>query len=281
MKIAVTGATGFIGQHLIAELEKQSVEIVAVVRPNHPKIKRPFLKTAQVVQFDLHQAPTDAFKLIGCPDAVIHLAWEGLPNYDSLHHFESELPSHYQFLKNLVHSGLKQIIVTGTCFEYGMQSGLLHEDLETQPNNPYGFAKDALRRQLEYLKVDYPYKLTWARLFYLYGDGQAKNSLYPQLQKAVERGDKVFNMSKGEQLRDYLPINEVVKTLAKITKKKQDTGILNICSGKPISIRGLVEDWILENNWKIELNLGYYPYSDIEPLAFWGSRCKLDKFLIN
>jgi dTDP-6-deoxy-L-talose 4-dehydrogenase (NAD+) len=60
---------------------------------------------------------------------------------------------------------------------------------------------------------------------------------------------------------------------------RADIGVLNLCSGKPISVRKLVEDWIDENNWNINLNLGHYPYTDYEPLAFWGDRRKLDNFL--
>ena len=51
---------------------------------------------------------------------------------------------------------------------------------------------------------------------------------------------------------------------------QHDIGAVNICSGKPISVRRLVEQWLDENNYKIELNLGHYPYPDYEPMAFWG-----------
>jgi dTDP-6-deoxy-L-talose 4-dehydrogenase (NAD+) len=160
-----------------------------------------------------------------------------------------------------------------------MQSGPLSEDLETRPSNPYGFAKDMLRRQLEYLQQVQPVNLTWARLFYLYGEGQAENSLLPQLRKAVERGDTVFNMSGGEQLRDYLPVTEVAKCLVALTMTDQDHGIVNICSGKPVSVRKLVEGWIKGNSWPVNLNLGYYPYPDYEPMAFWGCAKKLSMII--
>jgi len=54
---------------------------------------------------------------------------------------------------------------------------------------------------------------------------------------------------------------------------------LNICSGKPISVRQLVEKNILEAKAKIKLNLGYYPYANYEPMAFWGDATKLQKVL--
>lgn len=273
MKIAVTGATGFIGKHVLAELERHDVEVVSIVRSSSSKVIES--TKARVVQVDMYKAPTNMFELMGHPDALIHLAWNGLPNYKSLHHFETELPAQFRFLKALIESGLSSLVVAGTCFEYGMQSGVLNETLETRPSNPYGFAKDMLRRQLGYLKQTNPFALTWARLFYLYGEGQADSSLLPQLKKAVERGDKVFNMSGGEQLRDYFPVSEIAKRLVALALVSKDVGAINVCSGQPISVRRLVESWIKENDWTISLNLGYYAYPDYEPMAFWGDAQKL------
>lgn len=277
MKVAVTGATGFIGRHVLAELEARSVETIALARSATAKPMGH--SSSRVVQLDLHDAPLNAFELIGCPDVLIHLAWSGLPNYKSLHHFEQELPAQYRFLKGLVESGVQNIVVAGTCFEYGMQSGALSEDVAPHPSNPYGFAKDALRCQLEYLKSALPFDLTWARLFYLYGEGQAESSLLPQLRQAAERGDPVFNMSGGEQLRDYLPVTEVARSLVSLALAKKDMGVVNVCSGTPISVRKLVEDLIKENGWSITLNLGHYPYPDYEPMAFWGDSRKLSTFI--
>lgn len=277
MKVAVSGATGFIGRHVLAELESRSAEAIALVRPTSEKpIER---SNCRVVELDLHEAPSNSFELMGRPDVLIHLAWSGLPNYNSLHHFEQELPAQYRFLKSLVESGLQNIVVAGTCFEYGMQSGPLSEDVAPHPSNPYGFAKNALRCQLEYLKSAHLFHLTWARLFYLYGKGQAESSLLPQLMKADERGDPVFNMSGGEQLRDYLPVTEVARALVSLASANKDMGAVNVCSGTPISVRKLVEGWIKENGWSITLNLGHYPYPDYEPMAFWGDRRKLDSLL--
>ncbi len=280
MKIAVTGATGFIGRHVLNELARQGVESIAVVRPaRSPADGLLALPCAGVVHIDIRNPPANAYDLLGRPDALIHLAWGGLPNYRSLHHFEQELPAHYRFLKALVESGLGNLQVVGTCFEYGMQSGPLGEDLATRPSNPYGFAKDSLRRQLEYLQTATPFNLVWSRLFYLHGEGQAANSLLPQLGKAVARGDKFFDMSGGEQLRDYLPVTEVARCLVALALRQSDIGLVNVCSGQPVSVRRLVEDWIAENGGSIKLNLGRYPYPDYEPMAFWGDRRKLDRLL--
>jgi nucleoside-diphosphate-sugar epimerase len=277
MKVAVTGSTGFIGRHVMAALSERSVDIVPMIRWS-PTQHTP---TRQgTVKLDVHHPSPDAFELLGSPDVLVHLAWEGLPNYRSLHHFEKELPAHYRFLRSLVLSGLKSVVAIGTCFEYGMQSGPLSEELETHPTNSYGFAKDTLRRQLQYLRAVHPFALTWVRLFYVYGDEQPQTSLFAQLKHAVTEGYKTFNMSEGEQLRDYLPVREAAACIVALALADTDVGVVNVCSGKPISVRSLVERWIAQNCWSIDVKRGALAYPDYEPLAFWGTRNKLDQYLV-
>jgi hypothetical protein len=61
--------------------------------------------------------------------------------------------------------------------------------------------------------------------------------------------------------------------------QRADRGVVNVCSGRPVSVRKLVENWIQENGWKIMLNPGRHPYPDYEPMAFWGDRKKLEDLL--
>lgn len=277
MKVAVTGASGFIGRYVLAELLKRQVEVVAATRnANNLDVWR---DQVEIVEMDLGGASAKELDRIAHTDVLIHLAWDGLPNYGSRHHFESELPRQYGFLKSLVERGLPALLVAGTCFEYGMQSGALSEASPTLPSNAYGFAKDSLRRQLEFLGRDFPTAMTWARLFYTYGDGQPATSLYSQLRAAVSRGDKVFDMSGGEQLRDYLPVAELARLLVALSMRRKNSGVVNVCAGQPVSVRRLVEGWVMDNALGIQLNLGKYSYPDYEPLAFWGGRNKLDYLL--
>jgi nucleoside-diphosphate-sugar epimerase len=220
---------------------------------------------------DLHQvqAPPSALSAV---DVVLHLAWPGLPNYKSLFHFETNLPADYRFLKWLIERGVRRVVVAGTCLEYGMRSGCLTPDLPSNPTNPYALAKDTLRKFLQSLQQQRDFELRWARLFYMYGEGQHPNSLLSQLDRAIDNGDAVFNMSKGEQLRDYLPISEMAALLVTLAEGQFGSGIFNCCSGVPISVRSLVEQHIKRRNALIALNLGHYPYIDYEPMAFWGSR---------
>ena len=277
MKIAVTGASGFVGRHVLAELARRDLSATVLLRPTSAVPE--WVQRHRVVRLDIADVDSNAFELAGRPDVLIHLAWGGLPNYKSLHHFEQELPVQYRFLKAMVSAGLRHLVVSGTCFEYGMQSGPLSEDMPAVPSNPYGLAKDTLRRQLQYLQSEQPFALTWARLFYLHGECQAPNSLLPLLQRAVERGDTTFPMSGGEQLRDYLSAAEVAQHLVTLALARSDCGVVNLCSGKPISVRALVEGWIAQNRWSITPAMGHYPYPDHEPMAFWGDRRKLERCL--
>ncbi|WBY07960.1 NAD(P)-dependent oxidoreductase [Sphingomonas sp. 7/4-4] len=194
MKVAVTGAGGFVGGHVLRALEQvDGCEVVAVVRPATKDIR--LTPNAREMRFDLGDTTDDVFDRLGRPDVLIHLAWGGLPNYMSLHHFEDELPAQYRFLSTMVAGGLGAALVTGTCFEYGMANGALTEDMTPAPANPYSFAKVALLRQLEFLQAKIPFALTWARLFYMWGPGQAPTSIYPLLAAAAARNDAVFPMS--------------------------------------------------------------------------------------
>jgi dTDP-6-deoxy-L-talose 4-dehydrogenase (NAD+) len=204
-----------------------------------------------------------------------------LPRYKGLFHFEKNLFSSYAFIKGMIFSGLTDVTILGTCFEYGLRDGKLSEDMVSMPANPYALAKDTLRKFLEELKNHFSFNLKWIRLFYLFGEGQGRNSILEQLKASLANKEKVFNMSGGEQLRDYLPVEKVAEYIAKISFMNHETGIINCCSGKPISIRKLVEEYLKAHNQHIELNLGHYPYHPFEPMAFWGSTEKLFSILKN
>lgn len=280
-KVLVTGATGFIGNYVIAQLLKHNCEVIATSLSAEKAKTFAWYNKVTYVPFDIRafNANTNYAAYFSNPTAVIHLAWEGLPNYKSLFHFEDNLPVHYALLKNLVINGINDITVTGTCFEYGMKDGQLTENMPAEPTNAYALAKDTLRRFMQELQKKQPFNLKWVRLFYMYGSGQNPNSLLSQLEKAVKAGDTVFNMSGGEQVRDYLPVEKVAENIVSIALQNSVTGIINCCSNKPVTVKQFVTDYIEYKNLQIQLNLGYYPYADYEPMAFWGDDTKLKTIL--
>ena len=281
-KILVTGATGFIGNHVIASLLQHNCEVVATSSNGEKAKNAPWYKDVNYIPFNLEHVKDNVNypAYFSYPQAMIHLAWEGLPNYKDPFHFEVNLPRHYTFLKNFVSYGLTDITVTGTCLEYGLQEGNLTESMETFPSNWYAIAKDTLRRRLQQLKKEESFDLKWIRLFYMFGSGQNMNSLLSQLDKALLNGEQEFNMSGGEQERDYLPVEKVAEYIAQIALQNNVTGIINCCSGVTITVKAFVENYLSKINRHIKLNLGYYPYTDYEPMSFWGDNKKL-KAIIN
>jgi nucleoside-diphosphate-sugar epimerase len=277
MKVAISGASGQLGLYVVEALEIFDIEIILMARESSVFPKK-FEKYKKIV-IDIHNCSSDVFLQLYKPDLLIHLAWHGLPNYNDESHLSFEMPMQFKFLKAMIEGGLKNLFVTGTCFEYGFHSGCLSETLNTDPVNIYAKAKKELYSKLELLKNTTNYNLTWARLFYLYGDDQRPSSIYPQLKKAVENRNEFFNMSAGDQIRDYLPLTDAANYIVSLALLCSNSGIVNICSGVPIKLRILVEKWIKENNWEIKLNLGYYPYLDYEPMNFWGDKKKLDSLL--
>lgn len=281
MNILVTGATGFIGRYLVQTLLDQGHAVTALARDPELAQGLPWFDRVRFVPHDVGQPLANPRSLLGLSDLVIHLAWSDLTDYRSLAHIERTLPAHYAFLKALVEAGAPRLLVTGTCFEYGLQSGALHEELDCRPTIPYAIAKDTLRRFLEALRQVHPFRLQWARLFYSYGEGQKSNSLLALLDRAIAAGEPVFNMSGGEQLRDFQPVEYLAAQLALVAQAEGFEGAINICSGTPISVRRLAEEHIARREACVRLNLGYYPYPAHEPMAYWGDAGKLETLARN
>jgi nucleoside-diphosphate-sugar epimerase len=271
-RVAVVGASGFVGRYVVRSLQNQGALVVATARD--PSRLARFDASVEKIALDT-AAPVGAYDLLGRPDTIVHLAWDGLPNYKSLHHIERELPVQYAFLRQAVLDGASDIVVAGTCLEYGLQSGEKSELDPPVPTTAYALAKHMLHRQLQLLQEQSPFGLSWCRLFYLYGEDQAPTSLWSSLHAAIRRNDASFNMSAGEQLRDFLPVQHAADLLAALALNHRDVGTINICSGRGKSVRALVEEWIAASGSQIRPNLGHYPYPDYEPLAFWGNADKL------
>ena len=279
MKIAITGATGFIGQHVRNVLAKTDNDVVLVVR----HVERVGDKSAreEIVAADLSQARTDWFELFGRPDVVLHLAWGGLPNYMDCYHVDVELPTQLRFLTALIKSGLKKLVVTGTCYEYGLSSGALSEDQETNPNTPYGIAKDRLRKELFELRSTQHFDLTWARIFYPYGEGQSERSIYSQLTRAISNNEKEFAIGSGTQMLDFIQVTTVAKALLAFVTEIKGIGLINVGSGDPQTVIEFVERLICRFESNIVPKVGVINDREYESISFWSDNNLLDSLALS
>jgi dTDP-6-deoxy-L-talose 4-dehydrogenase (NAD+) len=147
--------------------------------------------------------------------------------------------------------------------------GPVHASDTPRPNNSYGIAKHLLHQLLRAAQRHLAFELVWARLFYLYGAGDDPRSLLATFDRALENGDQSFNMSYGEQLYDFSPVEHGADQIVALITFPN--GIYNVCSGKPISLRRLLELRMREKQRHIELNLGFYPYRAHDSIALWGA----------
>ena len=145
MRVLVTGATGFVAGHLIPRLIEKGYGVVAVARSGEKIQNAPWFSSIEFIAADIHKCDIDLLFKSGIPDSVIHLAWADLDNYKSTLHIEKSLPCDIRFLRALVNRGVSQMMVTGTCLEYGMVDGKLSENMPATPIVPYAIAKNALK----------------------------------------------------------------------------------------------------------------------------------------
>lgn len=270
MKILITGASGFIGRHLVEHAQAAGHEVigVALAQPDEP-----FAAEIEFIATDIFTPGAAA--TLPVADVLVHLAWQRIPEGQSPVHMEICLPQSLTYLKETCAAGLRHLLVVGTCFEYGQQrEGMLSENDEAAPECLYSQAKHQLHRELVQGVPD-DLCLHWARLFYTYGPHQHQRCLLPLLEAAIARGDTTFPMSPGQQERDYIHVHDIAAQLLALTQAPEQPGTYNICSGKPTKVIDLVRRRCTELNSEIELDTTAYPYRAGEVMSNWGDKQRI------
>lgn len=266
-RVLVTGATGYIGGHVVNALHRDGAEVVAVARRDG---KRPADSLpVGVVEADIFSDPDLLFREIGRVDACVHLAWEAGFVHNSPVHMQ-RLSDHVRFLESAVRAGVPQLTVLGTMHEVGYHQGVVTAETPTRPQSQYGVAKNALRQSLEISLASSPVAFQWLRCFYIYGDDLMNNSVFTKIAAAARAGQRTFPFTSGTNEYDFIHVRELALQIAAVVQRPDVTGIVNCCSGEPRTLGAQVEEYIRDNGFDIRLEYGAFPDRDYDSPAIWG-----------
>jgi nucleoside-diphosphate-sugar epimerase len=270
-RMLVTGAGGYIGRHVVRALLDRGHEVTATVRPGSRADVDP---RARIVQVDVLNPDLDLSALgAEAPDVVIHLAWQDGFSHNAPSHLE-QLSSHFRLLDRLVDWGVTRVAVLGTMHEVGYWEGPIDESTPTNPLTLYGVAKDALRRACE-IRFRDRVELQWLRCYYIYGDDRNNQSIFTRLLEAVDRGQETFPFTSGTNRYDFIDVSDLGAQIAVVSAQSEVTGVINCCSGIPVSLGEQVESFIAQHDLPIRLEYGAFPDRPYDSPGVWGDATRI------
>ncbi len=276
MKILLTGANGYIGSKVCKYLCDHYYEVIAVDLCSTHIDSR-----ARFINFDIFNLEDkDLFSFFDEPDVCLHLAWRDGFKHNSNKHI-LDLSSHFKFLENLVKNGLKNLAIMGTMHEVGYREGAVDENTPCKPTNYYGISKNCLRECTKLLCEEYNCSWKWLRAFYIYGNDDYGASVFCKIRKAFEDGTKEFSLTSGTNKFDFIDIDELSELISLSIVQNQINGIINVSSGKPISLKDQILMYVKINNIKLKLNWGFYPERESESPCIYGDNTKISEIIKN
>ena len=274
MKILVTGADGYIGRHIVNNLLDLGHEVIAVDIHTDDINDKAEKKKLNLFTADL----TNVYTSLGSPDVCLHMAWRDGFVHNSVNHI-GDLSSHYKFLVALMEQGLKHLAVMGTMHEVGYWEGKIDENTPCNPISMYGIAKDALRRSMIAYCKSNSILLQWLRGFYILGDDKKNHSIFSKLLQADEQGQELFPFTTGKTKYDFINVDELVEQISKAVTQTDVTGIINCCSGNPMTLPERVENFIKDHKLKIRLNYGVFPDRPYDSPIIFGDDKKIKQIM--
>lgn len=270
MKILVTGANGYIGSHVVSALLDKGCGVVACDIETNNIDKR-----AQTLKMNLFSKDySNIYTRMGKPDACVHLAWRNgfVHNADTQ---MGDLSAHYKFLLALMEQGLKHITVMSSMHEVGYWEGKIDENTPCNPLSQYGIAKNALRQSLTLYCKQNNITFQWLRGFYILGDDAKNHSIFTKICQAAKEGKKTFPFTSGKTKYDFLHIDELAQQISSVVMQDKINGIINCCSGEPISLAEQVEKFIKEHGFEIKLEYGAFPDRPYDSPIIFGDNQKI------
>jgi GDP-4-dehydro-6-deoxy-D-mannose reductase len=246
-KILVTGANGFAGQHVVAELVNSGYEVVAIGGSQAADIK----ETSGISYMTLDLTDRAETEKINFNEVmgVVHLA--GMTSVGA----SFDQPMQYMMINigiviNLFESALKQgarprflIVSSGTLYD-PKASQPLTETSPVLPNSPYAVSKIGKEQMAQYYATR-GFETVIARPFNHIGPGQGPGFIVPDFAKqivAIEKGTK-DSMVVGnlDAKRDYTDVRDIARAYRLLLEKGKSGEAYNICSGNPISGHEILE----------------------------------------
>ena len=275
MRILITGANGYVGSHVVKRLLDMEHDVIAC------DIQSNFIDNrATIIDVNIFEEQGNLFEIFLKPDVCLHLAWRN----GFVHNAPAQigdLSTHYRFLTNLIDGGLKHLAVMGSMHEVGYWEGKIDENTPCNPLSQYGIAKDALRRSMTLYCKGQNVTLQWLRGYYIYGDDQRNHSIFTKLQEADNKGQEWFPFTTGKTKYDFITVEDFATQIACAITQDEITGIINCCSGDPISLADKIEGYIKENNLKIKLDYGKYPDRPYDSPIIYGDASKIKQIMKN
>jgi len=284
VKVFVTGINGFIGSHLGTRLLKEGARVFGLVRRGADLWRIAGInEEIALVTGDLRDRDgiRRALREIK-PEVIFHLA--GL--VDVSRSFDLidgmvEINVHgtmavIRALKNLEY---RCFINTGASEEYGNGPAPFREDQTPAPVSPYSAAKACATTICQMLYKGLGLPLLTLRPFNTYGPKQTNDMLIPYSIRKVLAGEPI-KMTKGEQTRDFVFVDDVVEAFILAAQKKEALGeIINIGTGEEHRIRDVVEKIVKMARSTSRVEFGALPYRAGEAMRFFSDSSKAQRLL--
>lgn len=272
--IAITGANGFVGRHVLNHLLRENHNIKILVRKS--KIRNQYQPNIKVIELNdlFHEKAETLKQILKGVEILIHLAWYTEPNQYLTSPLNIDcLTGTLNLAKAFVEAGGRRFIGIGTCFEYDTDQCLLSINTPLNPKSIYAASKASAFQLLTQIFSVSGVEFSWCRLFYLYGDGEDTRRLVAYIKQKLSIGETV-ELTSGNQIRDFLDVQDAAKMIVEESLGSLQ-GPINICSGIPITIRQIAENIADHFGRRDLLKFGARPDNLIDPPCVVGVKGRL------
>lgn len=246
VKVLVTGAGGFVGANLAANLAGAGHEVVAWVRPGSPTWRLDHLQsTLKVAAVDLlDDGEIDAGVRSVRPDWIFHLAAHGAYSWqrDAERIMQTNLVATVRLLAACQRHGFSAFVNAGSSSEYGFQDHAPREDELPEPNSDYAVMKAAATLHCRFVAQRDDLHIVTLRLYSVYGPWEEPGRLMPTL---VARGleGRLPPLVSPDTPRDFVSVRDAERAFLHAAQRTdvERGSVFNIGSGRQTTLREVVE----------------------------------------